>query len=842
MKILDNNSEFKTIGGYPSPFVSNEEKLKPEYGLQYFKKMYSDWDKSSHYNYADKRKTYNMCRQYAEGNQGIAKYKDLLDVQGDSSYMNIDWTPVSIIPKFVDVICGEMINQEYEIKASAIDPVSEDKKKKDESSYRVNMMNKDHMKRAGEIMGGDFSAKGFTPENEDELNLYMNLNYKQAHEIALEQGIEFVLNLNDFKETRKRIIRDLVVVGQAALKTYIDPSTGVKVKYVDPENLITSYTTSPDFKDIKHVGEIYSVTIGELKRIAGDQFTDEQYEEIAESYGKKPKNTEFQGFSATGMYGQEYDRFSVQILDAEFITTYDVNYEKKQNIFGGYSVRKRKSNYEPSKKSKTKREKVNSTVKIVYSGKYIVGTDYIFDYGLAKNMMRPKSNLAETKLSYMIYAPNIRDMKVVSLCQRMIPFADQIQLAHLKLQHVLAKARPKGAAFEIGALENVSKGDGGTFTPLELQEIYDQTGNIYYRRLDDDGAQTSTMPIQELENGIGREMMQLIQVYNHNLQLIRDVTGINEVREGAKPSSEALVGIQKLQLLASNNATRQINEGYLNIVKSLGECVSMRLQDIFQFKKPLKGYTSALGSNTIQKLKKGKDLSIYDFGITLEVAPDEQEKQILEQNIQMSISQKELRIEDAILIRGLKNVKLANQMLILRRKKYQEELTQQAQKNSQMQAQQQQQATMAASQGRQQEEQVKAQLEQVKMKAKLQSEQELLKLEYKLKADFEKQMHQFKMEQMSLANEGKVDANEVMGESRQKSIESSAQFQSKMIEQRKGQGGIIGSGRDKDSMYSGRRAAMDEGEEMRPQIPGSFLMGGEPSDMESMDKETPISG
>ena len=418
----------------------------------------------------------------------------------------------------------------------------------------------------------------------------------------------------------------------------------------------------------------------------------------------------------------------------------------------------------------------------------------------------------------MIYAPNLRDMKTVSLCQRMIPFADQIQLAHLKLQHVLAKARPKGAAFEIGALENVSKGDGGTFTPLELQEIYDQTGNIYYRRLDDDGVQNSVMPIQELENGIGREMMQLVQVYNHNLQLIRDVTGINEVREGAKPSSEALVGIQKLQLLASNNATRQINEGYLNLIKSLGECVAMRLQDVVKYDKPLKGYVSALGSNTMKNIKIGKDLSIYDFGITLEVAPDEQEKQMLEQNIQISISQKELRIEDAILIRGLRNVKLANQMLILRRKKYQEEQQEMAQKNTQMQMQQQQQATMAASQGRQQEEQMKAQMAQASIQAKAQSDMALMKLEYQLKAKYEEQMHKLKMEQLSLTNEGKVDANVVISDAKKESIKDSAKFQSEMIEQKKGNKGVITGEDENKGMFLGSMSKQKNKENMTPDM------------------------
>ena len=782
------NTKFETTGGYPTLFSTNEEKNTKEYGLQYLKKMYSDWKNNTDLNYQDRKRQFEKLRSYAEGTQSVAKYKDLLDVAGDTSYMNIDWTPVSIVPKFVDVVCGGMVNQEFKVRANAIDRMSLDKRKDDAKELFADMMTKNLRANVSKTTGMNFNKQGFLPETMEEIELFMQMNYKQAQEISLENGIEFVLQQNDFNELKTRLVRDLVVIGTSSVKTYIDPSHGIKIKYVNPNNLITSYSDSPDYKNIQHAGEIYTISMAEFKRMSGDSFTEEEYKDIAENYGKKQEDDTLFGrsFSNHGGYSNEYDKFSIEILDAEFISTYDLKYEKKENEFGGFSVRKKKGNYKAPKKSKYKRESVNNTCKVVYKGKYIIGSDYIFDYGLAKNMSRPKSNLSETRLSYIIYSPNLNRMRNVSLVQRMIPFADQIQLAHLKMQQVMAKARPKGAAFEIGSLENVSKGDGGTFTPLELQEIYDQTGNIYYRRTDDEGIASNTVPIQELENGIGRDMMQLIQIYQHNLGMIRDVTGVNEARDGAKPSSEALVGVQKMQLMASNNATRSINDGYLKIVQDTGSSICLKLQDLVEYDKPIKGYIKAIGETVMKNITVNRDVSLNEFGIGIEVEPDEKEKAQLEQSLQISLAQKELRLEDAMLIRDVNNVKLANRMLILRRKKYQAEQLMQSQGQAQANSQQQQQSAQMAAQMKQGEIQMQAQIDSKMKEMDAQFSMQKMQMEFQMKEQSAQATHQRKLEEIQMQNTGKVEASKAQGHSREKTVAKSAHFQSKMIEQRKG--------------------------------------------------------
>ncbi len=487
--MMYNNSKDK-LNGYPNPLATNEEKASKQYGLDYLKAMYYDYSKNSDVYYRDIKIRYSRNRAYAEGSQDIGKYKDLLDVQGDTAYLNIDFTPVSIIPKFVDVIVNGMVNQEYDIKATSIDPIAAEERLNKRKSMFADMINKKFFENMEDISGLELTKKDFVAETAEEIDMFMSLNYKQNVELALEKAIGYTLDINDYDLIKRYMIRDLVVLGICASKIELNPVSGLKIRHVDPANLITSYSSKPDYKNIRHAGEIYSMTIADLKQMAGDEFSEEDYQKIAKEYAGKNNNPMTYGDRAYYDNGNEtydYDKFSVNVLDAEFITSYSLNYEKKENNFGGFSVNKKPSNYKPPKVSKNKRENIGSTVKVIYKGKYIVNTDYIFNYSMMQDMPRPKSNLAETKLSYVVYQPNLYKMKNKSLVDRMIPFADQIQLAHLKIQHTLAKARPKGAAFEVGSLENVSKGDGGTFTPMELQEIYDQTGNIYYRRIDDEG-------------------------------------------------------------------------------------------------------------------------------------------------------------------------------------------------------------------------------------------------------------------------------------------------------------------------------------------------------------------
>jgi len=741
----------KTFGGYPDPQASREEKQEKTYGLQYFKRMYGEWanEEAGNGSHTSRNQRYSKYREYSSGMQSVEPYKELLGATGDSSYLNLNWEIVPIIPKFVDVIIGGLTNQEYKIRCTAIDSVSKDKRSQDKLELLTKMHSKDFMQEMSDLSGLPLD-NGFEglPENPEELDLHMQLDYKQAVEIAMEEGIELTFYLNDWEEIKKRVLRDIIDINMGGTKTSVEDGK-LRIRYVDPSNLITSHSTRPDFKNIQHAGEITYITIHELKRLAGDSFTDDEYTEIGRSnlgkYGN-PKSLNKSSEIYNGYETNIYDTFKIAVLDAVFKSTDSLHYEKKSNKFGGYSVNKKKSGYKAPKKSKYDRQQLKTHVENIYKGSWIVGTDYIYDYGLATNILRPKSNLSNAILPYSLYSPNLKNMNSKGLVERMVPFADQIQLCHLKIQHLMSKAKPKGSAIELGAIENVGKGDGGTFTPIQVQDIYQQTGNLYYRATADDGSPTQTNPIQELGGGIGGALQELIAIYQYNMQMIRDVTGINEVRDASQPDKESLVGVNKMALLASNNATRWINQAILSITQGTAKSIALRVSDLVKYKGTYKGYMRALGEFNMKAIEVSKDVTMADYGIMIEPLPDEEERALLENNIQMSIQQGALRLEDAIIVRGIKNTKLANQMLILRRKKYATEQSEQAMANAQANAQQQQASIQAKAQS-------DAQLSQMKTQSELQK----LQAEYEMKEKFAQAQHQRKLQELEYSGQIKTE-------------------------------------------------------------------------------------
>tara|TARA_R110000765_G_scaffold397117_1_gene491234 strand:+ start:1455 stop:3722 length:2268 start_codon:yes stop_codon:yes gene_type:complete len=724
---MEKNLNYAT--GYPNPMASKEEKEEKEFGIQYFKKMYAEWNGNNNSLLNIKSQRYDRTRKYSRGLQSVNKYKNLINSSGDTSYLNLDWTVIPIISKFVDVLVGSLTNQDYKVLCNAIDTVSTEKRKDDMMSMATDIMVKGFAAQLTEASGIPMGSAEGAPETNEELELHMQLNYKQATEIALEQGIDLAFTINDWEEISRRLIRDLVDINIAAAKTYLD-ANGIGIRYVDPKYLVTSHSTHPDFKDLLHVGEIRQITIQELKRIAGTQFTEEDYQDMAESYVSKNGNPTSLTSSTIG-YSFESEKFTVDILDAEFKSVDIMHYEKKKNKYGGSTINKKSNKYKAPKKSKYKREQIKPQIETWYSGKWVIGTDYIFDYGLKENMLRPKNNLARTLGSYTVYSPDHSILDTKSIVERMIPFADQIQLIHLKMQQLIAKTRPKGMAIEVGSIEGVSKGEGGTFTPLEVQDIYEQTGNLYYRLQDDSGDPMHARPIQELSGGAGQYLQELMASYNYNLERIRDVSGINEVRDGSAPSNDALVGVQKLALLASNNATRGINHAYIHLMEGVANRAALALQDLVKYKGPYSGYISAIGETNMKTVNITKEISPIEVGIKIEALPDEIEIELLEQNIQQSLAQKELRLEDAIMIRNVKNIKLANQMLILRRRKYMQEQMEQAQQQSQMNAESQQQAAIVSAE-------VATKAEQIKNEGEMNIKQ----LEFQLKEQFAQAEHQ----------------------------------------------------------------------------------------------------
>jgi hypothetical protein len=376
-----------------------------------------------------------------------------------------------------------------------------------------------------------------------------------------------------------------------------------------------------------------------------------------------------------------------------------------------------------------------------------------------------------------------------SLVGSVISFADQLQLSHLKLQQSIAKAKPDGLIVDIEGLENVQLGKGGELQPLDIQDIYEQTGVFYYRSKNPEGG-FQNPPIRSLDNSI-RNINELIGIYNHNLRLIRDTTGINEVMDGTSPKGEQLVGVRQQAVAAGNNAIYDITNAAIYLYTRVCEDIVKCLQILPPKSVIFQAYERAIGKTNMEVLSSFGDLPMYNFGIKVQMEMDETEKSYLEQNIQIALAQKEVDLEDAMAIRQLKDIDQAERLLIVRRKKRMAMQQQMAQQNSQMQAQMNQATSQAASQGKMQEIQMQSQSKIAEIQADAQAKAQLLQLEYQLKGQIEgaKLQANVGMKEQDMAFREKIEDGKE--EAKDKRVKKQAVEQSKMISQRQGKRGEL---------------------------------------------------
>ena len=704
-------------GVFPSQAVSNAEKASEKYGLEIARAVESEWFKrdSGTARYYANRDNFHRLRLYARGEQSIQKYKDELSINGDLSYLNIDWKPVPIIPKFVDIVVNGIAERTYDVKAYSQDPASVQKRTDYVESLLKDMRTVNFSDSVYNELGINIyeNDPDTLPESEEELELHMQLDYKDSVEIAEEEAINNVFDHNKYELIKKRLDYDIAVIGMGAVKNEYTTSEGINIKYVDPADLVYSYTESPYFEDIYYVGEIRKVSVVDLKK----QFPNLTDEDIRKDVEGQGTNAKLYNKSYAGNDSQ--DNSHVYVLYFEYKTYKDQVHKIKETSSGASKVIKKDDNFNPPKDSRSRFTKESRTIEVIYEGAKIVGNNKLLKWQLAENMTRPKSDTVKAQFSYNIVAPRIYKGRVESLVSRMTTFADMIQLTHLKLQQVLSRMVPDGVYLDADGIAEIDLGNGTNYNAQEALNMYFQTGSVIGRSMTQDGEfNNGKIPVQELQSsGSNAKISSLISSYNYYLQMIRDVTGLNEARDGSTPDKNALVGLQKIAAANSNTATRHILQGGLYLTLKTAEAISLRISDVLEFSPTRKSFIQAIGRSNVGALEEVKKLQLHDFGIFLELTPDEEEKQLLENNIQMSLQKEQINLEDAIDIREIRNLKLANQLLKLRRKQKFDKDRQLQQENIQMQTQSNAQAAQAAAQADVQKQQAitqsKAQLAQV---------------------------------------------------------------------------------------------------------------------------------
>ena len=787
--------------GFPDPLEPRSVKEGKEYGLRYAKAISSQWGSYEQDNslMRKRRRVFDRNRKYANGTQDTSIYRQLLTSldpsNSDGSFLNLDFTPVPILPKFVRIVVNKILSSEPYPNLEAVDPLSSSEKDLERKKVEMAVANRDKLKAIQQSTGVNVSEMEEIPETLEEAEIFIGNNIKSSSEIAAQIATNMTLKWNDFNDSiYRRCVNDMATVGMAVVKRDNDPNYGIKTSYVDPSEFVHSYTNDPNFGDLVYAGHVKRISIQELKRIAGDQFSEEQYKQIAQKAAKKygydiSKVGESRYDDYLKRYRFGYDEYMVEILDFEFISIDCMYFEEKESRYGNIGFYYKGESYKEPSNSVFKRESKKMENEVVYGGSYIMGCDMLFNYGLKTNIPKNMHDLSRAHLSYSVVATNMEEMIPKSMVDSCIGFADQLQLTHLKIQQSIAKAKPDGIIIDVEGLENVQLGKGGELQPLELHDIYEQTGVFYYRSKNPEGG-FQNPPIREIGNSV-RNINEFIALYNHYLRMIRDATGINEAMDGTTPKGEQLVGVRQQAIAAGNNAIYDITNSSMVLFKKVCADVVKCLQVIPRESVLYKAYENAIGKENIGILNTFNNLPMYNFGVQVVKEMEDIEKQYLEQNIQVSLAQKELDIEDAIAIRQLKDINQAERLLVVRRKKRMAANQQLAQQNSQMQAQVQVQSAQAASQAKMQEMQAKAQIDaqMEQMKAQLEAQMEVLKHEHRKEIEMIKAQATlgFRTEEQEFR-----EKLEVLKEDRKDTrVKKQASEQSKLISQRQGQRGEI---------------------------------------------------
>ena len=763
---MKNKQSTTSNGRFPSAADSNKTKDSYAWGMQAANAIEQQWfsrESATSYFFAN-RNLYFSMRLYAKGDQNIQKYKDEFSINGDLSYLNLDWTPVPIVPKFVDIVVNGMQNRHFEVKAQAIDPVASANRKDYIDSIRAEMENKETLTKIEQESGvSAFDNDPATlPSSEEELDIHLNIDYKQGIEIAMESAINYELRLNEYKNIKYRTDYDLTTIGIGAIKHQFIPGEGIKVEYVDPANLVYSRTDSRYFDDCFYFGEIKRVHITEIQK-QFPHLTSAQVMELEKTSGGYDDS--YDNFNAqTFNQDNEFEEGFVDLLYYCYRTVHNEIYKIKESTMGTPKAIARDINFDPPKDKRSGFEKTARSNEVIYEGIKIIGHDILLKWELQKNMIRPSLQSPKVVMPYIVSSPKMFNGRIYSLVKRMEKYADAIQLINLKIQQVIQKMTPSGVFLDVDGLAEIDLGNGTNYNAQTALDMYFQTGSVIGRSITDEGEfNHGKVPITELPGSGGQQIQVLLNAYEYNLQQIRNVTGLNEARDGSQPDKYSLVGVQKLAALNSNTATKHILESSEYIKKRLAEGLCLRINDVLEYAPSRADYISAIGRYNVDILEDLHEMDSHEYGIFIQLDPDEEEKAKLDAAIQAAIARGELKVEDAVDVMQIQNVRLANQVLKMKRRQREE----QEQENQQANIQQQ---NEGLAQVAQQTEQAKAQTEQLKIQGQIQidtnkNQLEMQKLEREtqleiqilgIKAAYEAEANGMQMAHEDTQNQAKV--------------------------------------------------------------------------------------
>lgn len=677
------------IASFPSQSAPFEEKKTEAWGLRLAQSIESQWFYGSNVdggilasNFNLQRRDFLQRRLYAKGLQSMEKYKEQFKPDGDKSFLNLSTKPITIIPKLVDIVVNGMVDRGYSIRATSIDPIGYKERLAYREQIETENLTKDITIKAKELLGVDVASMPLDqlPETEEEINLHMDLEYKQSIEISQELAIEEVLASNRYNEKIDRFNkRALTVDGVTWTKHRFVPNKGIIIEWVDPANKIQSYTEDPFFSDCFYHGEFKTVPLTEV-------YTDYQWLNKPENAELKVKieqsSNGWWDYNLTPRY--EQIKGTCNLLYFTYKTTRPRRKTIKTKATGEKVIMKGDFQWKPNAKSNFEDHFIEEEV--LMEGVYVLGTGIILKWEVAENMIRPKSNKQKVIEQYIGIAPNMERGYIDSPVARMIPVEDQLNIIQLKAEQIIQKIMPDGFVIDPDAIAELNMGNGNVLTVQNMVDMFWQTGSIFARSFGSNGDPMYSKPITELRMGDSLGKLQALTVQKAQyMDQLRDVIGLNRVSDASTPDKDSLVGVQKLAALNSNIATRHILDGACDVTKRISEAITYRIHDLLKFSELKDDFARKIGATSVKTLESIKDLHLHDFAIYLDLHLDDEQRAKLEQDMTIAIEKGMMSVADKYKVLNVKNFKLALQYMTILIKKYQKQ--QQEQKLEEFKAQ-----------------------------------------------------------------------------------------------------------------------------------------------------------
>lgn len=719
---MDNrNNNSNNLYQTPDPFAPKNVKDSDEYAKQVVNYILGTTK-----DYRERRNDifYND-RLYAEGKQPVDYLLDQLDINGKPTYTNIRFKPTPISKKFERVVVdGYMLEKHEFVNVKSISKHIIDRKAQARSEALFRMDQKQFLAQLSQETGFPVEdPNAFVPESVEELDIYTDLNDKEQEELLMQDTITFLLNNADIESMKRNILRELYQVNLVGLYSYIDNKGRWVVDQIKGEDCIYSYTHDDCFKDLNFAGRIVRMSVSSLRRRFAIKDEKAFYESIRKSRIRSgASNIIGWSDSFRNMRERPYDNLTVELVHVWFKCSKVLEYTKGYDRYGRkvFDIEDFNGTYDDmGTKSLAggRKMKGQTTPETAYEG-YIMGANgYVLEWGEQKNIGRDQTN-GDIVCPFIFHmADNNMEMLSSSSVNMIKANLENMDLAIHKIKQAIAKSAPDGLIIDVDALDAIDLGTGGELTPLTIMQIYRQTGDLYYRGKDEAG-NPNQIPVRPSISSIASTLESYMAVYNFELNQIRDILGINEIRDGSATSPRISFKFAQGQQEASNTATYSLYRGYLKMITELVRQSGIKVWDNLKYGSAENSFLKFLGTKNAELIKKKIDINQCAFEFSYDLTMTDEEAGNLEQNITTCLANGTLEMQDAIMIRDTKDFKIAQRTLAYVLEKRRKQRNDEAQENARLQAEQSAQAGAQVEQVKQQGDQMRAQLEMSKEKTR----------------------------------------------------------------------------------------------------------------------------